>query len=150
MHCGFDLAPVVVCEVVHHQPPEAPPPPKEPPPPEKPPPPPPLPPPQPPPRPPPKPLLSSHSHHQPPVRGRNPAPITRNKMKARNRMRNRVEELSRCRWCCTSCTWPPNTCRIASTPALTPPLKSPCLNFGAMVLRMMSSESASVSMPSRP
>jgi len=40
--------------------------------------------------------------------------------------------------------WPPNTARTRSTPSLTPPSKSPCLNLGAMVLRMMSSDRASV------
>ena len=39
---------------------------------------------------------------------------------------------------------------MSSTPRVTPPLKSPALNLGAIALEMMMLETASVSVPSRP
>ncbi len=39
---------------------------------------------------------------------------------------------------------------MSSTPRVTPPLKSPALNRGAMALAMMTLDTASVSVPSRP
>ena len=39
---------------------------------------------------------------------------------------------------------------MSSTPRVTPPLKSPALNRGAIALEMMMLETASVSVPSRP
>ena len=39
---------------------------------------------------------------------------------------------------------------MSSTPRVTPPLKSPALNLGAIAFEMMMLETASVSVPSRP
>ena len=39
---------------------------------------------------------------------------------------------------------------MSSTPRVTPPLKSPALNRGAIALAMMMLDTASVSVPSRP
>jgi hypothetical protein len=51
---------------------------------------------------------------------------------------------------CQSAVSPLNTLVIPSTPRWMPPEKSPALKRGTMALEMITDDSASVSVPSRP
>src|SRR5271166_6269429 len=141
----------------HHQPPEAPPPPDDPPPPEKPPsPPPPPPPPKPPPPPNPPPPI--------PIGMKTTLPPPRRAMRLRTNMMNRKmrngASASRNEASCSarmsvalgfhSAESVVSAVMMSSTPRVTPPSKSPALKRGAIALRMMTLETASVSVPSRP
>src|SRR5208282_6930647 len=141
----------------HHQPPEAPPPPDEPPPPEKPPPNPP-----PPPKPPP-PLKPPPPNPPPPIGMKMTLPPVRRAIREKMNMRNRKMRNG----AIASSSLPSLSVRasvglgfhsaesvvsavmMSSTPRVTPPLKSPALNPGAIALDMMMLETASVSVPSR-
>src|SRR5277367_3467035 len=145
----------------HHQPPEAPPPPEDPPPPEKPPPPKP---PPPPPKPPPPPRSPPPPNPPVPIGMKMTLPPPRLLMRLitnmiKRKMRKGARVSSREASCSArmsvgfgfhSAESVVSAVMMSSTPRVTPPLKSPALNLGAIALDMMMLETASVSVPSRP